>query len=32
MVRGQSVTDACIDWDTTATLLDELAEAVRARR
>jgi len=32
MVRGQSVTDACIDWDTTATLLDELAAAVRARR
>jgi 3-deoxy-7-phosphoheptulonate synthase len=32
MVRGQSVTDACVDWDTTATLLDELAAAVRARR
>ena len=32
MTRGQSVTDACVDWDTTATLLDELAAAVRARR
>jgi 3-deoxy-7-phosphoheptulonate synthase len=32
MTRGQSVTDACMDWDMTATLLDELAIAVRARR
>jgi 3-deoxy-7-phosphoheptulonate synthase len=32
MTRGQSVTDACLDWDTTAELLDELADAVRARR
>jgi 3-deoxy-7-phosphoheptulonate synthase len=32
MVRGRSVTDACMDWDTTAELLDELADAVRARR
>jgi 3-deoxy-7-phosphoheptulonate synthase len=32
MTRGQSITDACMDWDTTAPLLDELAEAVRARR
>jgi len=32
MVRGQSITDACLDWDTTAVLLDELAAAVRARR
>jgi 3-deoxy-7-phosphoheptulonate synthase len=32
MTRGQSVTDACMDWETTATLLDELAGAVRARR
>ena len=29
---GVSVTDACIDWGTTDTLLHELAEAVRARR
>ncbi|MEV4318474.1 3-deoxy-7-phosphoheptulonate synthase [Actinocrispum sp. NPDC049592] len=32
MTRGQSITDACMDWDTTATMLDELAAAVRARR
>jgi 3-deoxy-7-phosphoheptulonate synthase len=32
LVYGQSVTDACIDWDTTAGILAELAEAVRARR
>jgi 3-deoxy-7-phosphoheptulonate synthase len=31
MTRGQSVTDACMDWDTTARLLDELAGAVAAR-
>ena len=29
---GQSVTDACIGWDTTSRLLDHLADAVRARR
>ena len=32
MTRGQSITDACLDWGTTANLLDELAEAVAARR
>jgi 3-deoxy-7-phosphoheptulonate synthase len=32
MTRGQSITDACLDWGTTAHLLDELAEAVAARR
>ncbi len=32
LVYGQSVTDKCIDWDTTADLLRELAAAVRARR
>jgi 3-deoxy-7-phosphoheptulonate synthase len=32
LVFGQSITDACIDMRTTALLLDELAEAVRARR
>jgi 3-deoxy-7-phosphoheptulonate synthase len=32
MTRGQSVTDACMDWDTTAGLLDELAAAVARRR
>jgi 3-deoxy-7-phosphoheptulonate synthase len=32
MTRGQSITDACMDWGTTAELLDELAGAVAARR
>jgi 3-deoxy-7-phosphoheptulonate synthase len=32
MTRGQSITDACMDWNTTAALLDELAAAVAARR
>jgi 3-deoxy-7-phosphoheptulonate synthase len=29
---GKSVTDACVDLDTTAAMLDELADAARARR
>ena len=29
---GQSVTDACMDWDTTVTTLNNLREGVRARR
>jgi len=29
---GQSVTDACINWDTTVKVLDRLREGVRARR
>jgi 3-deoxy-7-phosphoheptulonate synthase len=29
---GKSVTDACVDLDMTAAMLDELAEATRARR
>ena len=32
LVYGQSITDACIGWDETATLLRELGSAVRARR
>ena len=32
LTYGQSITDACIGWETTATLLRELADAVRARR
>jgi 3-deoxy-7-phosphoheptulonate synthase len=32
LVYGQSITDACIDWAETRTLLAELAKAVRARR
>ena len=29
---GQSITDACMGWDTTVQCLDQLAEAVRKRR
>jgi 3-deoxy-7-phosphoheptulonate synthase len=32
LVYGQSITDACMDWDTTAPLLGDLAAAVRERR
>ena len=32
LVYGQSITDGCIDWETTETVLDRLARAVRARR
>jgi 3-deoxy-7-phosphoheptulonate synthase len=32
LVYGQSITDGCIDWKQTHTLLAELAAAVRARR
>ncbi len=32
LVYGQSITDACMDWETTAGVLDGLAGAVRARR
>lgn len=32
LAYGRSITDACMDWDTTAMLLDELAGAVRSRR
>ncbi|MEI6676926.1 MAG: 3-deoxy-7-phosphoheptulonate synthase [Verrucomicrobiota bacterium] len=32
LVRGQSVTDACLNWDDTVRVLDGLAQAVRARR
>lgn len=31
LIYGQSITDACIDWDATAPLLHELAAAVRNR-
>ncbi|KAF2500559.1 3-deoxy-7-phosphoheptulonate synthase [Lophium mytilinum] len=30
--KGVSITDACIDWETTVTVLDDLAAAVRERR
>jgi 3-deoxy-7-phosphoheptulonate synthase len=32
LVYGQSITDACIGWDSTVEVLTELANAVRARR
>jgi 3-deoxy-7-phosphoheptulonate synthase len=32
LTYGQSITDACMSWETTMDVLDELAEAVRARR
>jgi 3-deoxy-7-phosphoheptulonate synthase len=32
LVYGKSVTDACMSWESTVPVLDELAEAVRARR
>jgi 3-deoxy-7-phosphoheptulonate synthase len=32
LVRGQSITDACLAWDTTSTLLHTLADAVTTRR
>ncbi len=32
LVYGQSITDGCIDWPVTYSLLKELAAAVRARR
>lgn len=32
LTYGQSITDACINWDDTSTLLTELADAVAKRR
>ena len=32
LVYGQSITDGCIDWATTETVLENLADAVRRRR
>ena len=32
LTYGQSITDGCIDWDTTVTTLEKLAEAVETRR
>jgi 3-deoxy-7-phosphoheptulonate synthase len=31
LTYGQSITDGCIDWDTTVTALEQLAEAVATR-
>ena len=30
--KGVSITDACIDWESTVSVLEELAAAVRERR
>jgi 3-deoxy-7-phosphoheptulonate synthase len=32
LAHGQSITDACLDWDTSVRLLDRLAAGVRGRR
>jgi 3-deoxy-7-phosphoheptulonate synthase len=32
LTYGQSITDGCIDWDTTVPVLEQLADAVAARR
>lgn len=32
LIYGQSITDACISWDTTVEVLTQLSEAVRTRR
>ncbi|MES2603850.1 MAG: 3-deoxy-7-phosphoheptulonate synthase, partial [Pseudomonadota bacterium] len=32
LTYGQSITDACMGWDTTVELFEVLAEAVRKRR
>ncbi|MNL71734.1 Phospho-2-dehydro-3-deoxyheptonate aldolase, Phe-sensitive [compost metagenome] len=32
LVYGQSITDGCIDWDTTVKALTALAESVEKRR
>jgi 3-deoxy-7-phosphoheptulonate synthase len=32
LVRGQSITDACLDWDRTVALLERLARGVATRR
>jgi 3-deoxy-7-phosphoheptulonate synthase len=32
LTYGQSITDACMSWETTVSVLDRLAEAVRGRR
>lgn len=32
LIYGQSITDACIGWEDTVQILDQLAAAVRARR
>jgi 3-deoxy-7-phosphoheptulonate synthase len=31
LIYGQSITDGCIDWETTVSALEQLADAVKAR-
>jgi 3-deoxy-7-phosphoheptulonate synthase len=32
LVYGQSITDGCLDWESSVAVLDQLAAAVRQRR
>jgi 3-deoxy-7-phosphoheptulonate synthase len=32
LTYGQSITDGCIDWETSEKVLEQLADAVRQRR
>ena len=32
LTYGQSITDGCIDWEATVQVLNQLADAVEARR
>jgi 3-deoxy-7-phosphoheptulonate synthase len=32
LVRGQSITDPCINWEMTVAILNDLAQAVEVRR
>ena len=32
LVYGQSITDGCIDWETSVQVLERLAQAVKVRR
>jgi 3-deoxy-7-phosphoheptulonate synthase len=32
LLRGVSITDACINWEMTVEVLEDLADGVRARR
>ncbi|KAF8978484.1 3-deoxy-7-phosphoheptulonate synthase, partial [Haplosporangium bisporale] len=32
LVYGQSITDACVNWEDTVKMLEDLADAVRVRR
>jgi 3-deoxy-7-phosphoheptulonate synthase len=32
LIYGQSITDACVDWDTSLHMLERLSQAVERRR